>query len=613
MEAYRSKQTIVPPAAPSNVLSNLVNPAETSLQRPPEASSGVTVPGPPHRQPSKPATPIKEKENNDPKKKIEVQPQKAGNNVRDMPQPPINNLPVAAPPSHSAPKAPLPSKDPLKPKPNAPLKVIPAKRPTGKLSDSLARAPKKRLLVPLADIGTHSATTKARGPDEERGSTSALQTHDSAATRVFPKPLAQVGSVSKRRFVTLKPNPPAIKPASVSVPVARPPPPGIFELYSVRKEYTVAISNITIPPPLSQRKRIKGLALILRDINDAERRACCLASRTLRYAAYVSAQFLLYEEFPGQRTDLVLARAQDCFTNLWPYLKFRRQEKQRLKQLYQTSFLSRYVPRPMSERIWGNPDEGDEVALALRFILSKLWFTVSLFGDSGRRFLEESVLSLERLAGNEIWKVSVLTVKHVVQTIFVLGDTGEAIGYQDQDQDSSRLVRSDWKLYLDSASGLTRQNVLNSLRCANEEEFKNGISRSWVQRTKGEGELGALKRKVASRYVMASVVANSVSGPQMSHLQMAMQTASIPLEGTRPNHTINLFLSEHHHVESVHFTSTSGRPFHPAIASVQTPHREYFVLRENGLQIGCEEDGVSDTWMEILRVTRDGSPRFVKK
>jgi hypothetical protein len=61
-------------------------------------------------------------------------------------------------------------------------------------------------------------------------------------------------------------------------------------------------------------------------------------------------------------------------------------------------------------------------------------------------------------------------------------------------------------------------------------------------------------------------------------------------------------------VESVHFVSSSGRPFHPAVASVQTPHREYFVLRENGLQIGCEEDGISETWMDILGVLRDGSP-----
>lgn len=116
---------------------------------------------------------------------------------------------------------------------------------------------------------------------------------------------------------------------------------------------------------------------------------------------------------------------------------------------------------------------------------------------------------------------------------------------------------------------------------------------------------------------------HSVSGQQMSHLQMAMQSAGIPIDGTRASRAINLFLSEyavlqvleqsfislyrHHHVESVHFTSTSGQPFHSAIASILTPHREYFILRENGLQIGCEEEGVGEAWMEILRVMKDGT------
>jgi hypothetical protein len=81
---------------------------------------------------------------------------------------------------------------------------------------------------------------------------------------------------------------------------------------------------------------------------------------------YVSAQFVLCEEFPGKRTDSLLSRAQDCFSNLWPYLIFRRQEKAKLKRLYDTSFLSRFAPNPMSERLWGNPDTGDEISSALR-------------------------------------------------------------------------------------------------------------------------------------------------------------------------------------------------------------------------------------------------------
>jgi hypothetical protein len=33
---------------------------------------------------------------------------------------------------------------------------------------------------------------------------------------------------------------------------------------------------------------------------------------------------------------------------------------------------------------------------------------------------------------------------------------------------------------------------------------------------------------------------------------------------------------------------------------VQTPSREYFILKENGMQVGCEEEGVAEVWMEII-------------
>jgi len=49
-------------------------------------------------------------------------------------------------------------------------------------------------------------------------------------------------------------------------------------------------------------------------------------------------------------------------------------------------------------------------------------------------------------------------------------------------------------------------------------------------------------------------------------------------------------------------------PLHPAVAVVQTPGREYFILRDNGMQIGCEEEGVAFAWMEILGCDARGSP-----
>ena len=58
----------------------------------------------------------------------------------------------------------------------------------------------------------------------------------------------------------------------------------------------------------------------------------------------------------------------------------------------------------------------------------------------------------------------------------------------------------------------------------------------------------------------------------------------------------------------MHFTAAGGTALHPALASVQTPHREYLVLRDNGMQVGCEEEGVGEVWREVLGCDARGVP-----
>lgn len=69
-------------------------------------------------------------------------------------------------------------------------------------------------------------------------------------------------------------------------------------------------------------------------------------------------------------------------------------------------------------------------------------------------------------------------------------------------------------------------------------------------------------------------------------------------------------MSRHHHVESVHFNSSTKCPLHPALAVVQTPSREYFILRENGMQVGCEEEGIAEIWMEIIGCGLSGEDKI---
>ena len=49
-------------------------------------------------------------------------------------------------------------------------------------------------------------------------------------------------------------------------------------------------------------------------------------------------------------------------------------------------------------------------------------------------------------------------------------------------------------------------------------------------------------------------------------------------------------------------------PLHPALAVIQTPMRECYVLRDTGSEVGTEEEGVKLAWMEVLGCSSDGVP-----
>lgn len=86
--------------------------------------------------------------------------------------------------------------------------------------------------------------------------------------------------------------------------------------------------------------------------------------------------------------------------------------------------------------------------------------------------------------------------------------TGEAIGSQQDSESSSRRIRQDWGSHIVALGQDRSTSIWKYLRCANEEDFERGISKLWLKRIANEGHLGAMKRAVAQRYVMASVVAN---------------------------------------------------------------------------------------------------------
>ncbi|KAG2101048.1 uncharacterized protein F5147DRAFT_639897 [Suillus discolor] len=382
--------------------------------------------------------------------------------------------------------------------------------------------------------------------------------------------------------------------------------------------------NITLPPKLSDRKRVQSLAVILSALTDQDRQTCTMVSRTFRYAVYLSATRMLTQKYHGRRLNQIMKRHPQNTTNMWPYLRQRQNEVAFWRHAFQNSWVGRYNSLlgidPLSARLWASADDEKQVVVALRFrfILTRLWFTLSV-GKNGRdpsAWLKYVVEDAQEVVRGEIWAITIRDGNSLYE-FYVLESTCEVIGRAlnaPQLEVYSSGLRADWSRYIASHTGISagpHNLFLKNLRWANYEEYDRGISRHWLHRISFEPDVGLSKKAVAERYVLACVVANSISGQWMSSNQMAQEFAGLPprvtptaIRGETPK--INLYLPAHHHVESVHFTTPKGVPFHPALAVIQTPAREYIVLKDNGMQVGCEEDGVANVWMHVLGCDRNG-------
>ncbi|KAF9242561.1 hypothetical protein BU15DRAFT_43896 [Melanogaster broomeanus] len=379
--------------------------------------------------------------------------------------------------------------------------------------------------------------------------------------------------------------------------------------------------NISLPPKASERRKVHRWAIILSALSGEDRQACCLVSRTLRYAVYLSAAHILSRHYPGRRLDAVLEQYPQNMTNFWPYLRLRTDEAFARRQAFKRSFLGRYTDSlsydPLSGHLWASPDDEKQVEIALRrFVLTRMWFAVSIgaYGHDSSAWTKTIVKNVREVVKDEIWRVDV-QYSSTTEAFYVLEATCEVIGHppslEQNQMVAGHLLRADWTAYIigrlsqsSPPAALGRFSLLGSVRWSNSEDYCQGISKVWLYRVSDQDEGAIAKRGVAEKYILASVVANGISGRWMSTSAMAQEFAGLPgndnvgSRATAP--PVNMYLPTHHHVESVHFTTSKGKDLHPAVAVVQTSAREYYILRENGMQVGCEEDGVAEVWQQIL-------------
>ncbi|KAF5369567.1 hypothetical protein D9758_002578 [Tetrapyrgos nigripes] len=417
-----------------------------------------------------------------------------------------------------------------------------------------------------------------------------------------------------------------------------------------------SFDRLTIPPPLSKNRLILPYSIILSRVSEADIKQCMLASRVIRRAAFVSAGTRISRDFAGKRLESVIAEYPPHIYNFWPYLQQRQKELTERHERYIQSFLGKFFsrenPHIVSQRLWTSPDNERQVVIALRFLLTRLFFSISVGDETGFSWMEATVIDAQEVVEDEIWRIVVQQPSSSApgfgefsrggssqETLYVLESTCEVVGHPPPASSTgvsstsiSVPLRADWSAYIarktsisvsssqlaeSTSTSETRQGsgLISQLSWINHEEYDKGMSRHWLKRISEEGELGRRKRMMAERYILACVVGNSVSGQWKSSTEMAQDFAGMASKGyagggrsvaLKRSSKIHLFLPEHHLVESVHFTSRNGAPLHPALAIIQTPRREYFVLKDNGMQVGCEEDGVAEVWMDMVGCDRFG-------
>ncbi|KAH8072266.1 hypothetical protein BXZ70DRAFT_964223 [Cristinia sonorae] len=442
---------------------------------------------------------------------------------------------------------------------------------------------------------------------------------------VIKKPLGEFSSSDSVKSLSAPKGHPSVKPRSS---LATSEPLVLRYLDFTCSSSVPTLQSISLPPSLSQRKRVQCWAIILVGISNEDRRSCALVSRMFRYAVYLSAYHILLQRYDGRRLRQISNQYSIAMTNMWPYLHLRDAEAATHRDRFTLSCLGRLVERfgacPIASHMWGSPDHKKQIAIAMRFTLTRYWFILSIGGHPERLsdWLEEIVLDAQEIIPGEVWNLTVQSSRSAATQIFyVLEPTCEVVGHptpQESVNQTSAIpssqeihIRADWTSYIQRYQ--PGSSLFDHLRWDGYEEYHQGISRLWLKQL-SDSEEDEMKRVVAKRYVLACVIENGVSGSWKSTTEMAQEFAGLSSkmdstgtpfrQGKGPN--LNLYLPSHHHVESVHFRTSSGQPLHPALATVQSLHREYFVLKDNGMEVGNEECGVYDVWMEVLSCSNKG-------
>lgn len=153
-----------------------------------------------------------------------------------------------------------------------------------------------------------------------------------------------------------------------------------------------------------------------------------------------------------------------------------------------------------------------------RFVLTRMWFAVSVgaYGHDSSTWSKCVIRDAREVVKGEIWQVIARDDGNGEScSFYVLEATCEVIGQPPSSQGEKTLgycVRADWTTWISQQSraplGAGPCSLLECVKWSNTEDYHRGISRAWLRRVQGQDANSLAKKRVAEKYILASVVAN---------------------------------------------------------------------------------------------------------
>jgi hypothetical protein len=201
---------------------------------------------------------------------------------------------------------------------------------------------------------------------------------------------------------------------------------------------------------------------------------------------------------------------------------------------------------PLCWRIWTSPDDERQVAVALRFVSTRVVFALARRCDvpsSASDWLNATVIEADEVVPDEMWRITTARPSNqsegpkqtVIESFHIIFDTGEVVGRAspplfkfgvilgqrvarnrphfevlDEPDETGQPLRADWAQYAKACELGEAPSLQDAITSGDRESYVAGISTFWLRSVadNAESQNGEVLKTIARRYVLSCVEPN---------------------------------------------------------------------------------------------------------